>query len=515
MDNVILAPGITPAQVDRVDFTSDGRTAKQIAEALIKSWRDSQRRKDMIAAGLYYRCENIEIAGKDRSYTDANGQRQINTTLSNVKIPSAFLRSNVQQKVNYALGKPLVVSIGSDEEVSEELKEEYSKLWQNFLDENQGTYKKMATNAIAKGIGWLYVTILDGKLKVTSIDPEELYPDWTDSTHEELLGIVRDYVVIEYNENNASSAVHHVDFYNEIEVTPFIEKGGNASLVESGEPIPYLRLGEGENSVSIAWEKVPFVALKGTDDEVPMLNIIKAAIDTYDRMISKASDTIMDDTDPVLALTGYDTDEDTLRMTRAQLKTNKVVSIGQGGDIKYVTVDINIDSVHKHLELLKKQIQYDGQMVDTQDVEFGSNLSGVALQSLYSNLDIYINGFESEFRACIQRLKPFFDAVLEYQGVGKADQWARLKVTVTFNRDMLINLAADIQSTVQLASTGVSQQTIDEFNPVVQSHKIEEERRQAEQESAQDKTDDPVFLQEVEAAAQRLVEQRESQPAEE
>ncbi|KAK9679523.1 Phage portal protein, SPP1 Gp6-like [Popillia japonica] len=387
--------------------------------------------------------------------------------------------------------------------------------WQEFLDENQSAYKKTATNAIAKGIGWQYITILDGKLKLTDIDPEELYPDWTDKTHEELLGIVRDYVVIEYNQGNVATDVHHVDFYDESELTPFLDKSGTGLLAPNGEPIPYLRMGEGEDSISIGWEKVPFVALKGTDDEVPMLNIIKDAVDTYDKLISKASDSIMDDTDPVLVLKGHSTAEDELRRARAQMKTNKIVAVGDSGDVGYVSVDINVDAVHKHLEVLKKQIQYDGQMVDTQDVQFGSNLSGVALQSLYSNLDIYINGFESEFRAYVQRLKPFFDAVLQYQGIGTAEQWAQFKVTVTFNRDMLINLAADIESTVKLASTGVSQQTIDEFNPVVQSHEIEEERRQAERDAAQGGDDNPVFLQEVEAAAQRLIEQRESQTTEE
>lgn len=514
MDNPILDPGITPAQVEKIEFTSDGRSKQQIAEALVKAWRDSPCRKDMIMAGLYYKCRNAEIANKSRSYTDARGELQINNTLSNVKIPSAFLRSNVQQKVNYAFGKPMVVTVDSEDEVDEELKKEYAKLWQDFLNENQGTIKKTVTNAIAKGIGWQYVTILDGKLKITDIDPEELYPDWTDKNHEELLGIARDYVVIEYSQGNVATDVHHVDFYDKSELTPFLDKNGTGSLTPHGDPTPYLKLEDGDNSVGIGWENVPFVALKGTDDEVPMLNIIKEAIDTYDKLVSKASDSILDDTDPLLVLTGYDSQEETLRVVRDQLKTNKIVSVGKDGDVKYITVNVNVEAVHKHLEVLKKQIQYDGQMVDTQDVQFGSNLSGVALQSLYSNMDIYINGLETETRAWMRSLKPFFDAVLQFQGNGTVEQWERLNPICTLNRDMLINLAADIESTVKLASTGVSQQTIDDFNPVVQSHETEEERRQAERDAAQGGDDDPVFLQEVETAAQRLIEQREGEGAE-
>lgn len=513
MINPTLPLGITPSQVERIEFSSDDRTPKQMAEALIRAWRGSPQRKDMIAAGEYYKGDNSEITKKTRSYVDANGDIQINDTLSNVRIQSAFLRTNVQQKVNYALGKPMVVSVdtaGAD--ISEETVKAYTKLWQDFLNDNQDTYKKTATNAIAKGIGWQYVTIADGELEITDIDPEEIYPDWADKNHKELLQAVRDYVVIEYTAGNAPVEVRHVEFYDTDGITPFLDTG-EAALMENGERIPYMTIVDGEEEVAIGWENVPLIALKGTDDEVPMLNIIKGTIDTFDKIISKSSDSILDDTDPVMALKGYDADEETLRIARAQMKSNKIVGLGDKGEAEYLSVDINVDAVHKHLELLKKLIQYFGQMVDVQDVQFGTNLSKVAIQCLYSNLDVYINGLETEFGAYIKRLKPFFDVVAQYKGVGTAEQWAKSRVTVTFNRDMLINLTEDIQSTVQLASTGVSQQTIDEFNPVVQSHEIEEERRQAEQESAQAGTDDPVFLQEVETAAQRLVEQRESEGA--
>ncbi|KAK9679493.1 hypothetical protein QE152_g40005 [Popillia japonica] len=41
MDNPVLDPGITPAQIEKIEFTSEGRTKQQIAEALVKAWRDS------------------------------------------------------------------------------------------------------------------------------------------------------------------------------------------------------------------------------------------------------------------------------------------------------------------------------------------------------------------------------------------------------------------------------------------------------------------------------------------
>ena len=51
---------------------------------------------------------------------------------------------------------------------------------------------------------------------------------------------------------------------------------------------------------------------------------------------------------------------------------------------------------------------------------------------------------------------------------------------MTLDRDMMINESTIIEDTVKLMSTGVSQETIDNWNPAVESHEIEQSRRDAE-----------------------------------
>ena len=463
----------------RIDFAGRGRSNKEITRSMLEEWRGSQIIQDMVDADEYYMCRNVKVSKKDRSYIDSQGLKVNNDTLSNVKIPSAFVRSNVQQKVNYAVGKPFIISVDADEE--DATAKQYLKEWQDFITPDvRKTIKRIVNNAVNKGIGWAFVTIIDNKLEVQDGEPQQIYPAWSDAPHTILDAIVRDYVVVEFV-NNERTEIKKVEFWDADVVERYIDKDGELKPDPEYNPVePHLAL----NEEGIGWGRVPFVALKGNEDELPMLNVIRQQIDAYDALQSKSVDALLDDIDPVLVVEGISTEMGELTRARQIMQNSRIVSLDTDGKAYYVQVEPDITAIQAKLEMLRKDIREFGQSVDTQDVRFGSNPSGVALKSMYQDLDVYINGIETEVEAFFQNLKYFFDAYLQFKKVGTSEQWSKYRLTVTLDRDMLINSTADIQETVMLMSTGVSQETVDSWNPAVESHEAEQGRREQEAQSA-------------------------------
>lgn len=478
----------------QIAYNGRGRTNLDITKSILDEWRTGDKSyliKDMLDAEEYFKCRNVAISQKRRDLSEYGS----NSTLSNAKIPSAFLRTNVVQKSDYALGKPFLISVESSlpekhDDKGKPIEDPNAKIymdeWFNYFSPaRRKTIKRIGKHgAINKGIGWAYVTIdQNGDLLLQHVDSEQLYPAWADKEHTVLDAIVRDYKVIQYIANNREE-VNKVEFWDKEGVERHVDKGQGALVPDPDIPARSAHLELGENGLT--WGKVPFIALRGNEDELPMLNIIRQQIDNYDKLRSKSVDSLLDDLDAVLALEGYSPELGDLVKQRQIMQNSRIVAIGTGGKAYYVQAKPDITAVQQELEGLKKEIREFGQSVDTQDVKFGSNPSGVALKSMYQDLDTYTNGFETEFEVFIQQFKYFFDRWLEFRKIGTAKEWEQYKVIVTLDRDMMINTSADIDDTVKLMSTNVSQETIDNWNPAVESHAVEQARRAAEQNSQLD-----------------------------
>ena len=502
----------------KITYNGRGRSNIDITKSILDEWRNrekAQNIRNMLDAEEYYMCRNIAISKKTRDMPGAG----TNQTLSNIKMPSAFLRTNVTQKSDYALGKPFLLSVESPltetlDEAGNPIEDANATLyldeWTKYLsDDRRKTIKRIGKlGAINKGIGWAYITIdADGDLTIQHVDSEQIYPAWTDKEHTALDAVVRDYKVIQFINNNREE-VKKVEYWDASQVYRFIDKGQGSIALEpdpdSSQPIAHMELSDN----GITWGKVPFIFFKGNEDELPMLNIIRAQIDSYDKLQSKSVDALLDDIDPVLALKGYSPELGSLVEQRQIMQSSRIVAIGENGDAYYVQTKPDITAVQEKLESLKKDIREFGASVDTQDIRFGSNPSGVALKSMYTDLDVYSNGLETEFSAFMQLLKYFFDRWLEFRRIGTAEQWKQYEISVKFDRDLMTNSTSDIQEAVMLASTGVSQQTIDNWNPAVPSHEIEQQRREREAATRLDGMDIERKLAELREVNERLTREQ-------
>ena len=456
---------------------------EKLTQMMLSSWRSSPIIMDMREADKYYRNENIAINNKNRNYKDPKtGQIICNEKLSNEKMPSGFIRQSVNQKVAYGFGKPFVISIDCEDD---DLKDRYSEEWDKFITPDfRSELKSVATECINNGIGWAFVYIdpEDEKLKISNYRSETIYPKWIDDKHKKLDAVVRDYVVQEYTDDGIKR-INRVEFWDNNIVEKYTADG--IELTVDGEEMTHLAENE-------SWGKVPFIFLKSSQDEMPLLKLIKKYIDAYDRLNSKSVDTLKDDIDPIIILKGISAEVHDLVEAREILSTLGMASLDTDGSASYLQANINIDNVQKKLESLKKDIKEFSCTVNTQDIQFGSNPSGIALKAAYQDLDIYMNDVETEFELFMQQLKYFFDKWLVFRKEFTEDELKQLDITVTLDRDMMLNETELIENTAKLSGL-VSQETLDGYNPAVESYEIEQERREKEESERLEKDNPYIF----------------------
>jgi len=465
-------------------------TNKILTEILLEHWRDSDEIKDMISANKYYAVRNISISGKKRQYKDEKGTTYQNEGLSNVKIPMADYRTSVENKVNYAFGKPFIISVNNisaddgENKDKEEVANKYIKEWQNFSDMYFiRELKRIGKNAINNGIGWAFITISNaGKLVIKSVKSETIYPKWLDESHDNLVYLVRDYadtVII----NDAIEEVQRIEYWDNDTVEYFIDDGGDLITDVEMEQIKGGNFHLGTQS----WGKIPFVPLKGTDDELPLLNLVRDLVDAMDGLNSKSIDTLFDDINPLLVLKNYSAYIGALKEARDMAKNMGIMSVDENGGAEYLKVDANITAIQQKLEYLQKIFVRNSYDVNYEDVRFGGNPNQLVLKSIFQKLDTYVDGLEIEFQVFINNLKCFFDRWLEFKGIGTVELWSNYQINVKLNRDMLVNADNDIKNLLELAKLNpdymISIESLDGYNPMLENHEAEQARREAESES--------------------------------
>ena len=452
-------------EIDEIDISKEiSIDILKMVEKIIEKYRGSETIEKMLVAQKYFLVENEEILLKEDSES---------LNMSNEKLTSALYRMAVEQKVNYAFNNEMIFNFDDLTEVEENpLFETYKKEFEKFMSfENRNTIIDIATEAINKGIGYAYVNVDEnGKLILQNFESETIYPLWDNRQHNSLIGLARDYNSQIY-QGGEFEVVNKIDYFDKNSYYNLIHDG--SLEFENDTDNSHLSI----NGRGSSWERVPFVWLKANQNELPLLNLIKSYLDAYDLLNSRSVDTLIDDIDPILILENMSSDKKTLEETRELLKDYKIASLPETGKASYLTVKADISAIQEKTESLYKAIMQYSSTVDTNDVKGGTNNSGVALKAMYQNLDIWTNGFERQIKIMFSNIKYFFDMYLSFKNIGNFEAFQDFKINVKLDRDMLINEAELIKNTSDM-QTLVSQQTLDEYNPLVFNHENEQKRRE-------------------------------------
>ena len=465
---------------------SDELSAKEIAQIIVDLEKDSDRVQKMQVADKYYDIKNPVIFLKKRVYYDKDRKEYDNPSASNVRIPSTFLRTLVEEKRDYALGKTFVMSIKKgDEEV--EKTDKYYEAWFKFLENKLYEFSSnLATQSVNHGIGWAYLWIDDeGNLRIEDMPGDSVYPIWKDRNHTEIDRLVYYYKKTKYESQNPKET-EYAEYWTDKERHLFNISDAYNEVKDEDNPDSTHMVTEDFDGKKegVSWEKVPFIAFKATDDEKPQLDFIKEAIDSYDRVFSTSVDGVEDALEPLLVFKGISPSIDDLIEARNIAKMTKTISVDPDGDASFIQPTLDVQSDMTVKEQLRKSIIYSGYGVDFDDVRFG-NPNEMTIKCLFQRIDTYTDGLERHFQNFINDLKYFFDKWYGWQNNVDSKSLNEYSVFVKFDRSMMMNKSGLIDDVVKMADKGVvSRRTLLEYNPAVVDVDMELERIKTEKEEA-------------------------------
>ncbi len=446
--------------------SSKPMSQEDVIHSYIQDFESSKARKDMLTGERYYQNENDINQRKLYKYID--GSKVEDTERPNNKLSHSFAKLLVDEKVNYLLGKSPIIA--ADDKKFQE------KLIEILDDEFDDTIQEIGIESSNKGISWLQPYIdEEGNLKFEKHDSEKIIPVWKESAHKTLEAIIRVYYVETY-EGRERKDVKKVEYWTKDDVTYYTYFNGNmvpdVEAPEEGEPIGHYKVNGSEEYKG--WGRVPFIPFKNNTRELNDLTYFKSLIDDYDKNTSDTSNTLDDIARFIYILKNYEGTD--LGEFLNDLKLYKAIKVDTDGGVDKLSPDIEIEAVEKHLDRIKKDVYIFGQGVDMDTDKFGNSPSGIALQFLYSALDLKCDQMERKFK---KAFKSIFWFIAEYLKITNQGTYDSRKAKVTFVRSMIIN-ETDTITNIRNSKGILSDKTLTEHHPWVGDIDEEEKRKKEE-----------------------------------
>ena len=439
-------------------------------EKILRKWLDSPNRKEQLLAEQYYSGDH-DILRREKKVIGADGKLVKIDNVANNKLVDNQYRKLVDQKTNYVLGKPLTIATENDEYLKE--------LGNVFTKAVHRQFRVLARYAVDGGIAWLYPHYDEsGKWRLSVFPAYEICPVWKDKAHTELECAMRYFTEEVFDKKGSTQIVHRVDLFTTHGITHFRYQG--ASLIPDENPhTDYMTVGE----QSYNWDELPIIPFKYNADEIPLIRNVKQLQDSLNQVLSDFQNNMEEDPrTSILVLKNYDgTNIPEFRQNLSTYGVIKVTTVdGVQGGVETLKVEVNAANYQAILMQLKRAIVENGRGFDAKEERMDGDPNQMNIESMYTDIDLDVNGMETEFQAGFEKLKWFIDKYLAHQG--KVD-YTEEPVEFIFNRDIFINEDAKIENCAK--SVGIiSNRTILARHPWVTNveHELQqiEEDKQAE-----------------------------------
>lgn len=449
---------------------------KRYLEMVLHKWLSSPLRAEQLTAEKYYDGHH-DILERKKEVIGADGNLETITNVACNRLIDNQYCKLVDQKTNYVLGKPITIATEDDNYLSE-LNKVFNKSFHRKL-------RTLAQYAVDGGVAWLYPFYDEfGKLKITVYQAHEICPIWKDKAHTEVECVMRYYPEEVFDNKGGTKLVYHVDLFTMNGITHFLYQGGNLILADNPHS-DYLYVGAN----GFNWERFPMIPFKYNSKEIPLIRRVKQLQDALNETLSNFKDNM--DEDPrtsILVLKNYDgTNISEFRRNLATYGVIKVTTVdGVQGGVETLKVEVNAQNYQAILMQLKRAIVENGRGFDAKEERMDGDPNQMNIESMYTDIDLDVNGMETEFQAGFEELKWFIDQYLENAGLGS---YSDTPVEFIFNRDIFINEDAKIDNCTK--SVGIiSNKTILSRHPWVSNvqHELKllEEDKKAEMEEMEE-----------------------------
>lgn len=432
----------------------------------LNNYKQSKEYEDILTSYRYYKNDQ-DINKKIRTGMGPNGSKIEITNIPNNKVTDNRYAILVDQKKNYLLSRPVTFNC-EDKKYSELLKEFINKHFHKLL-------KNVGKDALLAEMGYIYPYIdVDGEFKIMKFDPREILPIWTDRTHSKLQSFLRFYKITDYETDKDSEVV---EYYHINGISSYIVENGRLKLQSEQ---PYFMLGD----TAYSWGQIPLIFFKCDEEEQPLLNRVKSLQDAINTILSRFLDDAEEDSRNTVVvlknLGGLNTEQ--LQQLRANMTKAGIISVTGDADVSTLSIKIDVNNYKEVLMILKKAIIDNGRGIDSDNDIFRSAPNQMAIQSMYTEIELDANEMETEFKVSLIKLLDFFNIANNIR--------PSKPVEFIFDRDVLINESSAIENAKNSAGL-VSEKTIVANHPWVTD--IEDELTQMHKESIEVKDYDGVL----------------------
>lgn len=421
---------------------------------------------DALKAREYYQ-NKTDILYEEKKDSEETPMRNADN-----RIPFNFHGLLVNQKASYMFAAPPLFDLG-DKKANKQLV--------NFLgDEFAKACKDLCIEASNCTIGWLHVWRgKTGKWDYAVVPAEQIMPVWSKSLKKELSGVFRVYEDID-EETGELYAIY--EYWNDKECVAYRLKAGDML----DQLLPYQmfivdpELCEMSENYQHQVGEVPFFPFLNNNIDTNDLVNIKPLIDTYCKVFSGFVNDLEDIQEIIFVLTNYGGEN--LGQFLRDLKQYKAIRIDNDGEddksgVSTLTIELPVEARKELLAITRKCIFEQGQGIDPDPENFG-NSSGVALNFLYSLLELKAGLQETEFRLGFGK---FIRCVCRLMGIPIKDD----TIVQTWTRTSVKN-DLELSQIAQQSQGSVSKKTIVAHHPWVEDPEQEElaleEEKQKEQE---------------------------------
>jgi SPP1 family phage portal protein len=381
----------------------------------------------------YYEAEH-DILQYRMFYYNSEGKLVEDKTRSNMKIPHPFFTELVDQAVQYMLsGKDETGElklIKSDNTVLQKKLDEY------FDDDFISELSEVLTGTISKGADCMY-TYKNAKGRLSF-----QYADY--------IGVVEvkgkdtddgcDYVIYWYVDriSKEDKLIKKIQVWDAKETHFYIQDGEGKLLKDESEkvnPRPHV-IYKKDNDETIYYENfgfIPFFRLDNNKKQVSGLKPIKPLIDDYDLMSCGLSNNLADFDHPLHVIKGFKGDN--LDELQTNLKTKKMVGVGNEGGVEVHTVDIPYQARLTKMTEDEKNIYKFGMGFNSSQLGDG-NITNVVIKSRYALLDLKCNKLEIRLK---QFLKKILKVVLDEINRNDGTNYQMDDVYFNFKREIMTN----------------------------------------------------------------------------
>ena len=344
----------------------------------------------------------------------------------------------VDQKTDYLLGQPFTFQT-DNEQYETALKQIFNRKFHRLL-------QNLGENSLNGGIGWIYVYYDEGgQLSFKRFAPHEVLPFWADAEHTVLDCVVRVYEVEAYDGQEITT-IEKVEIYKDTGVERY-ELVDDVLVDDANNPSSdYMTLLDASGNASgYNWGRIPIVAFKYNDGEIPLICKMKSLQDTLNETLSDYANNMQEDSrNTILIIKNYDCQN--LGEFRRNLATYGAVKVkthdGAQGGVDALQVQVNSENYKTLLELLKLSLIENAMGFDAKNLR-SSAPNQMNIQSMYSDVDLDANGMETEYQASFEELLWFVNVHLANSGQGNFEDES---IEIIFNRDMMMNESEIIEN---------------------------------------------------------------------